>query len=41
MIKWKYWFGPKPYLFVVSEIESIDVDTQSDFEFAQKLFQVI
>ena len=38
MLKWSYWFGPKPYLFEVSPLESIDVDTQQDFELAQKLY---
>ncbi|MFH1846052.1 MAG: hypothetical protein ABH869_00655 [Candidatus Omnitrophota bacterium] len=41
MIKWKYWFGPKPYLFEVSQVECVDVDTPEDFEFAQKLYKVI
>ncbi len=41
MLKWKYWFGPKPYLFEVSSTEAIDVDTKEDFEFAQKLFKVL
>jgi N-acylneuraminate cytidylyltransferase len=41
MLKWFYWFGPKPYLFEVSEAESVDVDTQQDFEIAQKLYKVI
>ena len=37
MLKWKYWFGIKPYLFQVSETEAIDVDTLEQFKFAQKL----
>ena len=37
MLKWKYWFGIKPYLFEVSETEAIDVDTLEQFKFAQKL----
>ena len=37
MIKWRYWFGIKPYLFEVSETEAIDVDTLEQFKVAQKL----
>ena len=40
MLKWSYWFGPKPYLFEVTEYESVDVDTESDFNFAKKLYKV-
>ena len=38
MLKWRYWFGIKPYLFEVSESEAIDVDTLEQFKFAQKLY---
>jgi len=37
MLKWRYWFGIKPYLFEVSETEAIDVDTLEQFKLAQKL----
>ena len=37
MLKWRYWFGIKPYLFEVSETEAIDVDTLEQFKVAQKL----
>jgi CMP-N-acetylneuraminic acid synthetase len=40
MAKWKYWFGIRPYLFEVSNIESIDVDTLDDFESAQKIYSI-
>ena len=40
MAKWKYWFGVKPYLFEVSQIESIDIDIPEDFKFAQKLYSI-
>lgn len=40
MAKWKYWFGIKPYLFEVSQIESIDIDIPEDFKFAQKLYSI-
>lgn len=40
MIKWNYWFGVKPFLFEVSSLESVDVDTQADYEFAQKIYKV-
>lgn len=39
MKKWAYWFGPKPYLFNISELEAVDIDTQNDFEFAKKLYK--
>jgi len=40
MLKWSYWFGPNPYLFEVTDYESVDVDTESDFNFAKKLYKV-
>jgi len=40
MQKWSYWFGPRPYLFAVSEMEAIDVDTKEDFQLAQKLYSL-
>lgn len=40
MLKWNYWFGVKPYLFLLSKTESVDVDTVEDFEFAQKIMKV-
>lgn len=41
MLKWSYWFGPRPYLFEVSKIESVDVDTPELFQFARKLYKTI
>ncbi len=38
MIKWRYWFGIKPYLFEVSETEAVDIDTEEQFKFAKKLY---
>ncbi len=40
MIKWRYWFGIKPYLFEVSETEAVDVDTEEQFKFAKKLYDL-
>ncbi len=40
MIKWRYWFGIKPYLFEVSETEAVDVDTEEQFKFATKLYDL-
>ncbi len=40
MLKWNYWFGVKPFLFEVSSLESVDVDTQADYEFARKIYKV-
>ena len=40
MKKWHYWFGVNPYLFEVTKIESIDVDTQEDFNLAKKIYEV-
>ena len=39
MLRWSYWFGPKPYLFNLSLTESVDIDEEEDFKFAQKLFE--
>ena len=41
MLKWSYWFGIKPYLFEVKEHEAVDIDTQENFQFAQKLYKVL
>ena len=41
MVRWKYWFGIRPYLFEVSAAESVDVDTPKDFEFAQLAFDTL
>ena len=38
MQKWRYWFGVNPYLFEISSAESVDVDTEEDFKFAQFLY---
>lgn len=38
---WRYWYGPKPYLFEVDNTQSVDIDTQEDFEFAQKIAQLL
>ena len=40
MLKWTYWYGPKPLLFDIKNDESIDVDTKKDFDFARKIFLV-
>ena len=40
MLTWRYWFGVKPYLFNLSKVESVDVDTLEDFKFAQKIFKL-
>ena len=40
MLMWRYWFGVKPYLFNLSKVESVDVDTLEDFKFAQKIFKL-
>lgn len=41
MSKWKYWFGVRPYLFEVSPIESVDVDTVEYFQLAQQIYKII
>jgi len=40
MLKWSYWFGPKPFLYEVPAQTAVDVDTPEDFAFAQKLYRV-
>ena len=40
MKKWHYWFGINPYLFEVTKIESIDVDTQEDFNLAKRIYDI-
>jgi CMP-N-acetylneuraminic acid synthetase len=41
MVRWHYWFGVCPYLFEVSNLESIDVDTPDDFHTAQQIFKSV
>ena len=41
MAEWKYWFGIRPYLFEVSNIEAIDVDNPDDFATAQKIYAAL
>jgi len=38
MLKWSYWYGPKPLLFDIKNEEAIDVDTKKDFDLAKKIF---
>lgn len=40
MLKWKYWFGVRPYLYKVSISEAIDVDMPEDFKFAQQIYKI-
>jgi CMP-N,N'-diacetyllegionaminic acid synthase len=39
MIKYKNVVGRKPFLFTISETESVDIDTQLDFDIAEYLYQ--
>tara|TARA_B100000900_G_scaffold396679_1_gene396181 strand:+ start:129 stop:794 length:666 start_codon:yes stop_codon:yes gene_type:complete len=39
VVKCKNVIGLNPYLLEISEIESVDIDTMLDFEFAQHLFE--
>ena len=34
-IQWRYWFGPRPYLYVMNSLESIDVNFPEDLELAE------
>jgi len=38
MQNWKYWFGINPYLFEITSAESVDVDTEDDYKYAQLLY---
>ena len=33
--KWGYNFGPKPYRFYVNQVQSLDIDTEEDYEIAK------
>jgi N-acylneuraminate cytidylyltransferase len=39
MIKYKNVVGLSPYLYELSEIESVDIDTQFDFDIAEFLYK--
>ncbi len=34
-IQWRYWFGPKPFLYVMNSLESIDINFPEDLEMAE------
>jgi N-acylneuraminate cytidylyltransferase len=34
-IRWRYWFGMRPYLYEMPSLESISINFQEDFEFAE------
>ena len=36
--KSRYWFGSRPFLYNINQIESVDIDTLKDFKLGQKLF---
>ena len=38
MIKNKSIIGRRPYLYRLDELESVDIDTEIDFKFAEFLF---
>lgn len=40
LLNYKYWFGRSPFLFELSNLESVDVDTNDDFEIAKELFKL-
>lgn len=37
-IKKKYWYGDKPYRYILDKMESVDIDDKDDFEFAEFLY---
>ena len=39
MKSWKYWFGINPYLFEITSAESVDIDTEDDFRYAQLIYE--
>ena len=39
MYEWSYFYGPNPYLFEIDKSESIDIDDEIDFDFAEFLFR--
>ncbi len=39
MLKWRFVYGPKVYLYDISQEEGIDIDTQTDFDFAEFLYK--
>lgn len=40
MIKWKYFHGPKPYMFEMSKRASIDIDVEYDLECARAWLKI-
>jgi N-acylneuraminate cytidylyltransferase len=39
MKRWRYWFGPRPFLFPLQPTEAVDIDTMADFQRAQELWK--
>ncbi len=40
ILKWHYLIGTQPYLYEVSRLESIDLDSEKDFRHAEMLFRI-
>ena len=40
MINWKYFYGQKPLLYILSKKESVDIDDAEDFEVAKALLGI-
>ena len=36
-LQWSYWFGPNPYMYNISKIESMDIDNEEDFDICEIL----
>ena len=39
MLKWRFVYGPNVYLLDIPQEEGLDIDTQTDFEFAEFLYR--
>lgn len=37
ILKWKYLYGEKPYLYILNKKEAVDIDDEEDFEVAKAL----
>ena len=40
MMKWKFVYGKKPYLFELDKFEAIDIDDEQDFQMAELIYQM-
>jgi N-acylneuraminate cytidylyltransferase len=39
MISWKYYYGPRPYMYLLDKYASVDIDDETDLVYAKVLYE--